>query len=228
MDKGKEGASGEDDASTSNLEPRPPRPFPPLSLETLRGRDVVAFCGVGAPEPFRVQMHRLASRVGIRRLQVETFLDHHSYSPQDLQSLLDAAARLGCQPRVLHRLYGSRGGDERGGWGGERGEEGEEGEEGGEGNGRGANKRCSNEERGVQRDMCDAVQPPVLLTTEKDFYRLTAAAGKEEAAVRSVNGERSIERGCTFLVICGELEVTDGLEELYLRLRDLKGNCYQS
>ena len=242
VDNGKEGVSGEDDASSSYLEPRPPRPFPPLSLETLRGRDVVAFCGVGAPEPFRVQMHRLASRVGIRRLQVETFLDHHAYSPQDLQNLLDAAARLSCripwkwsgslsrmrltwhhEPRVLHRLYGSRGGEE--GEEGEESEEGEASEEGGEGNGRFAEKRRSNEERRVQRDTCDAVQPPVLLTTEKDFYRLAAAAGKEEAAARAVKGERNIERGCTFLVLCGELEVTDGLEELYLRLRDLKGRA---
>jgi len=52
-------------------------------LESLAGRSVAAFCGIGNPEAFR---HTLAG-IGADVVGFRSFADHHHYSAEDLDSL---------------------------------------------------------------------------------------------------------------------------------------------
>ncbi len=81
-------------------------------LETLRGRRVLAFCGLGNPAGFR---HTLEV-CGYDVVDFHEFPDHHAYSPSDL-SLLAAAARkaeaeaLVCTQKDLVKIGADRLGD---------------------------------------------------------------------------------------------------------------------
>jgi tetraacyldisaccharide 4'-kinase len=61
------------------------------SLETLRGRRVAAFCGIGNPAGFR---HTLAA-AGCEVVGWREFPDHHSFSQADIAELADSAERTG-------------------------------------------------------------------------------------------------------------------------------------
>jgi tetraacyldisaccharide 4'-kinase len=62
-------------------------------LETLRGRRVLAFCGLGNPAGFR---HTLAV-CGYEVVEFHEFPDHHSYGPGDLSALAVAARQSGAE-----------------------------------------------------------------------------------------------------------------------------------
>jgi tetraacyldisaccharide 4'-kinase len=55
----------------------------PGPLESLHGRKVAAFCGIGNPAAFR---HTLAA-AGATTVGFQSFADHHAYAPDDLASL---------------------------------------------------------------------------------------------------------------------------------------------
>ena len=58
-----------------------------LPLDTLRGRRVVAFCGIGNPVAFRLTLERL----GADLVAFETYPDHHAYSAGDATTLSASA-----------------------------------------------------------------------------------------------------------------------------------------
>jgi tetraacyldisaccharide 4'-kinase len=58
------------------------------SLETLRGRRVVGFCGIGNPEGFR----RTLAGLGCELVDFREFPDHHAYERADVDSLAQAAS----------------------------------------------------------------------------------------------------------------------------------------
>jgi tetraacyldisaccharide 4'-kinase len=58
----------------------------PRAAAWLRGRDVVAVCGIGEPALFGSQLERLGARV-----RLMAFGDHHAYVPSDLAAALAAA-----------------------------------------------------------------------------------------------------------------------------------------
>ncbi len=62
-----------------------------LSLDSVRGQPVAAFCGIGNPAGFR---HTLEI-CGCRVLGFREFADHHRYTPADLDRLSAWAAGLG-------------------------------------------------------------------------------------------------------------------------------------
>lgn len=65
-------------------------------LESLRGRRVAAFCGIGNPEGFRHTLSALgAELVGFRPLA-----DHHDYRRSDVEALAAWAERLGAEAAV--------------------------------------------------------------------------------------------------------------------------------
>jgi tetraacyldisaccharide 4'-kinase len=64
-------------------------------LETLRGRRVLAFCGLGNPAGFR---HTLET-CGYDVVAFHEFPDHHAYSPADLEVLATAAGN--CEAEAL-------------------------------------------------------------------------------------------------------------------------------
>jgi tetraacyldisaccharide 4'-kinase len=59
-------------------------------LDTLAGRRVLAFCGLGNPAAFR---HTLAS-TGCQIAAWREFADHHVYTPADIADLAASAARV--------------------------------------------------------------------------------------------------------------------------------------
>jgi tetraacyldisaccharide 4'-kinase len=65
-------------------------PAPQQPLESLRGRRVLAFCGLGNPAGFR---HTLAT-CGYEVADFREFPDHHQYSQTDLDSLAAAAQQM--------------------------------------------------------------------------------------------------------------------------------------
>jgi tetraacyldisaccharide 4'-kinase len=62
---------------------------PPRPIEVLRGRPVVAFCGLGNPDAFR----RTLRDIGSEPRDFRSFPDHHSYTRADVESLRDWARR---------------------------------------------------------------------------------------------------------------------------------------
>jgi len=54
-----------------------------LPISCLRGREVVAFCGIGAPDGFR----RTLLAIGVRLGRFLSFPDHHWYTSQDVQEV---------------------------------------------------------------------------------------------------------------------------------------------
>ncbi len=65
---------------------------PPSDVGTLRGRTVVALCGIGVPEAFAAQL----AACGPARLALRAFGDHHAYTAADV-----AAARAAAGPDGL-------------------------------------------------------------------------------------------------------------------------------
>ncbi len=59
----------------------------PADAERLAGQDVVAVCGVGAPERFGAQLEHLGARV-----RLLDFGDHHAYRRGDVKAIVAAAA----------------------------------------------------------------------------------------------------------------------------------------
>jgi tetraacyldisaccharide 4'-kinase len=64
---------------------------PPVGVEALRGRTVVALCGIGAPEAFAAQL-RASGAAGVRLM---AFGDHHAYSGADVAVARAAAGADG-------------------------------------------------------------------------------------------------------------------------------------
>jgi tetraacyldisaccharide 4'-kinase len=60
------------------------------SLDALRGRAVVGFCGLGNPEAFRQTLLDLGAEVR----DFVTYPDHHPYTRQDVEELARRAATL--------------------------------------------------------------------------------------------------------------------------------------
>ncbi len=63
----------------------------PVSLDALRGRRVVALCGIGAPDAFAAQL-RAAGALGVALL---AYGDHHAYTPADVAAARAAAGAGG-------------------------------------------------------------------------------------------------------------------------------------
>ena len=63
----------------------------PTSAQHLRGRKVLAFCGIGRPEKF---YHSLRS-IGAKVVETQSFPDHYLYRPADLTSLHKRANKKG-------------------------------------------------------------------------------------------------------------------------------------
>jgi tetraacyldisaccharide 4'-kinase len=62
----------------------------PEPVETLRGRTVGAFCGIGNPAAFRRTLEELGSRV----IEFRVFGDHHAYTREDVDDLARWAETL--------------------------------------------------------------------------------------------------------------------------------------
>jgi len=69
---------------------------PAEPLETLRGRRVAAFCGIGNPAAFR----RTLADLGLELVGFRSFADHHAYTPTDLESLAAWADSLAAERAV--------------------------------------------------------------------------------------------------------------------------------
>lgn len=74
----------------------PNRPVFPASLEpdalaaaSLIGREVVAFAGIARPEKF----YDTLRRVGAQIVETRDFPDHHAFTPREIGSLIEEAAR---------------------------------------------------------------------------------------------------------------------------------------
>jgi tetraacyldisaccharide 4'-kinase len=65
-------------------------------LDTLRGRKVLAFCGLGNPTGFRHTLE--ACRYDV--VEFHEFPDHHTYGPGDLNALAAAARNAGAEALV--------------------------------------------------------------------------------------------------------------------------------
>jgi tetraacyldisaccharide 4'-kinase len=65
--------------------------------ETLRGRRVFAFCGIGNPESFRRQLLALGAEVA----GLACFRDHHRYTAGDLEGVCRRARELGAAEIVM-------------------------------------------------------------------------------------------------------------------------------
>ena len=61
-----------------------------LPLDSLRGKRVLAFCGIGNPDAFRRQLTALEYEIAAWRV----FPDHHRYTPADRKRLAEAAAAV--------------------------------------------------------------------------------------------------------------------------------------
>jgi tetraacyldisaccharide 4'-kinase len=67
-----------------------------ISLESMQGRPVAAFCGIGNPKGFR---HTLAG-CGCRVVGFREYADHHRYTSDDCDALTSWAAGLGASAIV--------------------------------------------------------------------------------------------------------------------------------
>ena len=65
-------------------------------LESLAGRRVAAFCGIGNPAAFRQTL----TGIGVDLVGFRSFADHHPYSPDDVESLTSWAAALQVEQMV--------------------------------------------------------------------------------------------------------------------------------
>ncbi len=74
---------------TARLEPRP-------GSESLAGRKVLAFAGIGRPEKFFAMLAGLGgAELGVELVETRAFPDHHPYSAAELRSLRQRARALG-------------------------------------------------------------------------------------------------------------------------------------
>jgi len=64
-----------------------------MPLDSLYKRKVLAFCGIANPERFRKTLKDLSVDV----IEFRTFRDHHGYSDEEIQGLLQTAARVGAE-----------------------------------------------------------------------------------------------------------------------------------
>ncbi len=75
-------------------------------IESLSGRQVLAFAGIGDPEKFYATLRA----AGVAVVATRSFADHHRYSGADAQALCDEAARggltLGTTEKDLARMQG--------------------------------------------------------------------------------------------------------------------------
>ena len=62
----------------------------PEAVDTLRGRAIGAFCGIGNPKAFRGTLEALGARV----VEFRQYADHHCYSRRDVDDLSVWAERL--------------------------------------------------------------------------------------------------------------------------------------
>jgi tetraacyldisaccharide 4'-kinase len=67
-----------------------------LPPSALRGRRLVAFCGIAMPEDF----HRMLQRLGAVVVAFHPFPDHHPYTPRELEALSRTAGQLGAEALV--------------------------------------------------------------------------------------------------------------------------------
>jgi tetraacyldisaccharide 4'-kinase len=63
----------------------------PTAPEALRGRNVLAFAGIGRPEKF----FRMLEAIGAYVVAAQSFPDHHRFTGLDLSTLKDAAQKTG-------------------------------------------------------------------------------------------------------------------------------------
>lgn len=66
---------------------------PPLDAEWLRGRQVMALCGIGSPDSFVCTLQNAGAVVRAEMF----FPDHHPFSQTDMDNALDAAESAGVQ-----------------------------------------------------------------------------------------------------------------------------------
>lgn len=62
-----------------------------IPLDEIRGKDVIAFCGIGNPTGFR----RMVDSLGCRVVAFHEFPDHYPYQATDIDGLLRQATELG-------------------------------------------------------------------------------------------------------------------------------------
>ncbi|MGD9124566.1 MAG: tetraacyldisaccharide 4'-kinase [Desulfarculaceae bacterium] len=67
-----------------------------LEPQEVRGRPVLAFCGLARPESFAQSLRAL----GLEILELVSFNDHHYFKPQELEDLMSRALKLGAQTLV--------------------------------------------------------------------------------------------------------------------------------
>lgn len=67
------------------------------SLEELKGRPVLAFCGIGNPEAF----FRSLREYGLNVVDERSWPDHHAYSAEDVAALSDWASQHGSCAAIL-------------------------------------------------------------------------------------------------------------------------------
>jgi tetraacyldisaccharide 4'-kinase len=67
-----------------------------LPLTSLKGRRLVAFCGIGTPRHFRLTLQRLGAEI----VAFVAFPDHHPYRPSDIEHLIGIATQHGADSLV--------------------------------------------------------------------------------------------------------------------------------
>ncbi len=89
---------GEDAAVSGIAASAPGKPIIRASLEPdalaaarLIGREVVAFAGIARPEKFYATLRRVGAQIVMTR----DFPDHHSYTPREIEALIEEAGRRG-------------------------------------------------------------------------------------------------------------------------------------
>jgi tetraacyldisaccharide 4'-kinase len=75
-----------------------------LPLTSLKGRRILAFCGIGTPEHFRRTLQRLEAEV----VACIAFPDHHRFTQSDLEYLVARAKRYGIEMLVTTEKDGVR------------------------------------------------------------------------------------------------------------------------
>ena len=68
----------------------------PEAVETLRGKAVAGFCGIGNPAAFRATLESLGARV----VEFRAFPDHHNYTREDVDDLTRWAGKLSADATV--------------------------------------------------------------------------------------------------------------------------------